>query len=67
MSGLLFLIAVVCSYMIGYTKRRGEYLELREDFRTLVHEDAQVISEYRNIIHDLDLHIKALEKELKKS
>lgn len=66
MSTIIFLVAIACSYLIGYTKRRGEYLELREDFITLVHEDSLVIGEYRTTIDALHTHIRKLEEELKK-
>jgi|688.fasta_scaffold904887_3 hypothetical protein len=62
MSTFLFLIAIGCSYYMGYLKNRGEYRELRNDFRTLVYEDEQVISDYRKHIRHLESEIARLER-----
>ena len=62
MSTLLLLIAIGCSYLIGYLKSRGEYRELRDDFNVLVYEDAQVISDYRSQIRHLEAEVARLER-----
>jgi hypothetical protein len=48
--------------MMGLFKSRGDYKALRADFVTLVHEDAQVISEYRKHIRHLEAEVARLER-----
>lgn len=62
MSTLLLLIAIGCSYLMGLFKSRGDYKSLRADFVTLVHEDAQVISDYRKHIKHLESEVSRLER-----
>lgn len=62
MSTLLLLLALGSSYFMGLFKSRADYKSLRADFVTLVHEDAQVISEYRKHIRHLESEVSRLER-----
>jgi hypothetical protein len=62
MSTFLFLIAIGCSYYMGYLKNRGEYKELRNDLHVLVYEDARVIADFRSQIKHLEAEVARLER-----
>ena len=66
MATLLMFITIICSYLIGYHKRRGEYLELRADYTTLVQEDAREIREFRDLNESLQSYIRFLESEIQR-